>query len=439
VSVVRFGNRDQLSGSLKSLTTEQLLWESPIFGQPTVFPLKNVLDVTLAAAPQKPSASHFATVELTNGDSLCGQLVAVSDELVELKTWYAGLMKIRRVMVSSIRIDEAKELIYQGPESLAGWIQGESDPPLWDFKDAALTTNANGVIARELPLPDEFVLTFDLDWREMLGLKVLFFSDNVKSDSPSNGYELTLQGRSASLRNCQSRRPLGRGTNGLDFKDGNKARVEIRASIKTGKVILLIDHAVVASWLDPDFAANKIGRCVGFVNLNSSATKISHITLARWDGFVEGPQGELAAQENRPFGIEEGPGEPPAAAPKAPKESRIILRNGDSLVGDVISIAEQLITIRTPLKEVRIPIGMLRNLVLKPASLERCKRENGDVRAWFADGSSVVFTLRTVGEGTLAGTNQNFGAAEFKTAAFNRLEFNIYDSDFEALRSTAGW
>ena len=114
------------------------------------------------------------------------------------------------------------------------------------------------------------------------------------------------------------------------------------------------------------------------------------------------------------------------------------LRNGDSIVGEVTAIENGMIAVKTPFREVRLPIEALRELTLKPVDAERCKRENGDVRAWFADGSSVVFRLDAVEEGSLTGFSQNFGTARFKTSAFNRIEFNIYDPEMEDVRLSAG-
>jgi hypothetical protein len=95
--------------------------------------------------------------------------------------------------------------------------------------------------------------------------------------------------------------------------------------------------------------------------------------------------------------------------------------------------------VKTPFREVRLPVENLRSLALKPADLERCKRENGDVRAWFPDGSSVVFRLERVSPGTLTGYSQNFGTADFKLKAFNRIEFNIYDPELEDIRRKEAW
>jgi hypothetical protein len=146
-----------------------------------------------------------------------------------------------------------------------------------------------------------------------------------------------------------------------------------------------------------------------------------------------------AAGGFRQFGIQEMMDETESAPPEKLEKGRMLLRNGDSIAGEVLAIEKDLITIKTPFKDVRLPVEMLKSVALKPVDLERCKRENGDVRGWFPDGSSVVFRLEGVGDGTLKGTNQNFGAAEFKIAAFNRIEFNIYDPKFEDLRDAGGW
>ena len=62
---VRFSNNDQLSGSMESLTTERLVWKSPILDKPVPFFLKNVLDLTLPATQPDIKGGHEATITLT--------------------------------------------------------------------------------------------------------------------------------------------------------------------------------------------------------------------------------------------------------------------------------------------------------------------------------------------------------------------------------------
>ena len=115
------------------------------------------------------------------------------------------------------------------------------------------------------------------------------------------------------------------------------------------------------------------------------------------------------------------------------------LRNGDSIAGEVQDIVDGMIRVKTQFREVKLPVEALRSLALKPVDLEESIRKNGDVRAWFPDGSSLVFRLDQVGDGTITGFSQNFGTATFKLAAFNRIEFNIYELDLEDVRIANGW
>jgi hypothetical protein len=73
-SAVRFSNNDQLTGSLESLTTERLVWKSPVLEKPASFFLKDVLDLTLIAGQPESVARHEASITLTRGDVIRGQL-----------------------------------------------------------------------------------------------------------------------------------------------------------------------------------------------------------------------------------------------------------------------------------------------------------------------------------------------------------------------------
>lgn len=436
-SLVRFANSDQLSGSLVSLTPERLVWDSPILEKPTSFFLKSVLDLSLTAVTPKINAKHEATLKLTNGDTVRGQLASVSDEAIELDTWYAGRMKFRRVMISDIRIDERPLLVYEGPSNMDGWIQSET-PPSWKFQDSSFRSSASGSIARNVELPDECTIAFDAAWRGSFVLKVAFFSEDPTRASTESGYILNLA-RSISLQTGKTQLTLGRPVNAISLQENEKARIELRASAKSGEILLLVDGKSTAYWKDPEVATNKIGRAVHFITSNNSPVKISAIRVGAWDGVIDEMPVPQAAAGLRQFGFQEMPDDGEPVPEEDPKEGRMLLRNGDSLAGEVLAIGNDVITIKTPFKEVRLPVEALKSVALKPVELERCKRENGDVRGWFPDGSSIVFRLESVGADTLKGTNQNFGTAEFKTAAFSRIEFNIYNKKLEELRNASGW
>jgi hypothetical protein len=437
-SVVRFANKDQLSGSMASLTPDQLVWKSPVLAKETPFFLRNVIDLKLTPVWPTIDSNYDAGVTLTNGDLIHGRLARISDDFVELDTPFAGRMKFHRVMISDVRINELKLILYQGPSSLDSWIQtGES--PAWSFKDSSLRASGAGGIARDVGLPAECVLAFDLAWRGSFGFKVILFSDDMKKKDPPGGYSLTFQSRSVTLQNNRSQMIVGRPVMAVELQENQKAHVEIRASSKTGIVSLSLDGKTFPAWKDPDFAASSFGHGIHFITTNNSPVHISDIKVTAWDGVAENVPVQVAALGIRQFGgIDSQDDEKPNA--EDPSENgRMLLKNGDSMKGIVTSIEKDMISIKTPFKDVRIPIERLKTVALKPVELERSKRENGDVRGWFPDGSSIVFKLDSVNDGILYGSNQNFGSASFKLKMFSRIEFNIYDPSFEDQRSISAW
>ncbi len=428
-SIVRFANGDQLSGSVESLTTERLVWKSPILEGPTTLRLDRILDVTLPGETPDFDAGHEATLSLTNGDTIRGQLASVTDDRIELDTWFAGRLEFRRVMVRSLEISERPKLLYRGPNGVAEWSQPE-DVPAWTFQSGSLRSHSPGIVGREMELPEECSISFDAAWRGAFRLNVIFFSDDISTDRPENGYELLFQQRSVHLRKSGTHNFLGHTTNAGILQENERVRVEIRASLKTGMVALFLNGRIVEVWNDPDVAAGGFGKGIQFVSQNSSPVKISVIEVSSWDGVIDEMPDLQEHQRDRMTTEEPEP---------VPEEGRMTLRNGDSLKGEVLSITDGFITVQTEYSEVKLPVERLRNIALKPVEPEEPKRMNGDVRAWFTDGSALVFRLDEVKADTLVGFSQTFGTSEFKTSAFNRLEFNIYSLEMEEIRTEDSW
>jgi hypothetical protein len=433
LSTVRFSNNDRLEGTLRSLSPERLVWDSPVLEKPVPFFLSQVLDLSLNAVPPDSDARHEATVTLTNGDILRGQLASVSDATVELDTTYAGRLALNRLMISNIVIDERPELIYRGPTGPEGWKHSGT---AWSYQNNSLRSAGNGGIARAVDLPEECSISFDAEWRNAFGLKLAFFSDDASAERPDTGYEISFQKRFVYLRSSKTQMSIGNSSNATTLQENEKARIEIRASLKSGKICVFIDGEIIDVWTDPDFAKVGKGRAIHFISQNEFPVRLSRIEVAEWDGMVDKTP-EPQVPGFRQFGREDREEEPEPEKKLA--ADRMELRNGDSITGEVLSISGGRIQVKTPFREVRLPLEALRTVALKPVSLERCKRENGDVRGWLPDGSSIVFRLESVGEGTLQGTSQNFGSATFRMDAFSRIEFNIYEPALEDIRASQDW
>jgi hypothetical protein len=438
-SVVRFVNDDRLAGTLESLSSDLLVLKSPLLEKPAPFFLKNVVDLSLPASLTENKADHEAVLTLTNGDVVRGQLASVTDEVVSLDTWYAGRMNFNRLMVSGVKIEGSATLLYRGPTGLDGWKQG-ADKPAWTYHRSSFQSRAAGSIGRDGMLPDECSVSFDVAWKsDSLALKVVLFSDDPSTEGATSGYELYFQQRSITLRNRKTSGHLG-STQSQALLENDKVRIELRASKKSGKICLFVNDRITEVWTDPEVAKGAFGSCLHFVSMNAMPVRISAIAVAPWDGKVERlPEPRLGLRfGNQGFLQEMGDDIKPAPREK-PKEGRMELANGDSLTGDVALIQDGMITVKSPLGEIKVPVARLRTIALKKVDPERCIRRNGDIRAWFPDNSSLVFRLDGVGDGTLTGSSQNFGSATFRIAAFNRIEFNIHDVAMEDKRAGDDW
>lgn len=437
-AVIRFANEDQLPGSLESLSKETIVWNSPIQTKPAAFWARGVLDVSLPGEMPMVASTHEATLTLARGDSVKGEIASVTDDFIELDTWYAGRLKFPRVMVRELKIADRPKLLYRGPTSLEGWTLS-TEPPPWRFRNGAFLAMEPGGVARDLELPDGFSLSFDVAWQNQMGLTVIVYSDDASTDQPENGYEINFRGRSVHIQRCGGNPNILQPQASVqELIQHEKARIEIRASSRTKTFSLHVNGRMIESWKDQEMDPEQLGRAVHFVCHDNRRLRVSSLELSAWDGVVDEtpPPGNAMGNRFRNFDERQ---EESRAAKDTTHEGRMMLRNGDSIAGEVISISEGIITLKTSFDEIRLPVSRFRNIALKPASLEEPKRMNGDVRGWLVDGSSLVFRLEDFGEGKIRGFSQNFGAADFDLKAFTRLEFNIYNPELDAMRSKEEW
>jgi hypothetical protein len=445
-AVVRFSNGDKLTGDLLALSGEKLSWKSQLLKEPAEFDLEYVVDLELpvgAPPADRPVAAHEAMLEMTNGDTIRGQLAGITDEVITLSTWYAGQLPLRRVNVESVKIASVADTHYRGPNSIEEWTQGDGGDS-WSFRGGALHAESPGGIAREIDIPDECVLSFEASWRGAFRPKIVLFSDDISTANPQAGYEMVFQGNSVHVKKAGSNNWLGHSTNAGVLRENEKARIEIKASLKSGKIALYVDGQIIDVWQDDAVDRENLGKGLHFVAQDGSPLRISQIELTGWDGYLDDvPERRLRFQGRFQGGFEMEGDFGGADTPVAPKEEipegRMMLRNGDMIEGEVLGIEGEEITLKTPFSEVKFPVGRLKNIALSKDAKETPKIYKGDVRGTLADGSLLVFRLEGVEDDALIGFSQNFGTARFRRDSFKRIEFNIHSPQVESIRQRGDW
>lgn len=437
---IRFFNQDLLPGSVTAIEKDLIRWSSPELEAPAPFFMNQVLEINQTATTPNIDARCEAIVSLTNGDSLRGQLAAVTDSAIELDTWYAGRITLRRPMVEGVRIVDRPKLIFHGPDGLDGWTQPD-DKKTWTFEFGRFKSKGAGQIARDVRIPEVSRTAFDLSWRGQLRFRIVLCSDDIDTSEPSNAYDLVIQRKYVFMRKRWNSNGnvntniIGQTVNVPEFNENEKARVEICIDRKKGVFNLIVDGRSIAVWNDTEFKQGAFGGGLHFVADETSPMTLSRIEVSEWDGTVEHqptPENLDAAEEE-----ENHQKEPPKK--EEPSPGRMTLRNGDTLVGEVLGIDKGIMRVKTSFQELKLPVSRLKTIALKPVDREEAILKNGDVRAWFPDGSRVVFRLDAATPDGLQGFSQNFGNATFKPSAFNRVEFNLYDPKYQTLRGEKTW
>lgn len=409
---IRLLNNDSLPGILHTFDGKKITWNSPTLEQPATFLAEAIRDIRMPTAIRKlvPGTDHEAMITLTNGNILRGQVSSMTAEEITLDTWYAGRLVIRRAMVRKLAIRDMPDYVFRGPGVIEDWTR-VGDEAAWNIgDDNALVSTAPGGIARDIPLPDEFTLEFEAQWRGSLRLHVILFSDDPTSASPENGYEIVFQRQSVHLRRSGERQWIGHTNRAIDLQRKEKAHIRIQASTRTGQFAFYVNDRLIEAWTDLEIDAKNLGSALQFISRDVSPLVISRIDVSKWNGIL----GEIPrADEVSVWEDGEEHDEP------------ILLRNGERIHGGVKSIEDGVVHLDTQ----SLPIGKIQKIEFSPADVEEPKRHFGDIRAWFADGGSIVFRLDgIIDDGKiLRGTSQTFGTASFDLSAFSRIEFNIYD------------
>lgn len=432
-ATVNFLNGDKLSGHAVSLNLQTLTWQSELLKDQAKFNMDQIKDLQLPFKLDNNStkdAGHEAVLELTNGNTFKGLLTGLNDQEIRLNTWYAGEMVFKRLNVKSINISRKSKLIYSGPDGINDWkVNGDEKSWSYDADKNELISKGIGSIARNIDFSDDVEIAYDLSWKGSLRSKLIVFTSEITTTTPKSGYEISFIGSYARIKRLSDGNWLvGKVNQSRMQQNNNSARIVVRISSQSEKIMVLIDDEIMGTWTDD--AINDIkDKGLMFNADTNSEIKLSNISVSEWDGFIEESiedENNFNQQGFNNLRFQNGgfPVTPPK--PQELPEGRMLLANGDSLEGEVIGIEKEMIKIKTPFTEVTFPVQRINNIALKKADVETAKLYQGDVRAVLADGSIFVFRLDDVKDGKLIGFSQNFGRAEFLQTAFKRIEFNIY-------------
>lgn len=436
--VLHFTNGDRLQGQLGRMENGLLYWKSPTLQKETPFFLDQIQDITFPQVPVTVRAQdHIAHIRFNpdlrqqnqnmSGDVMDGELVAVNQHHILLNTWYAGQLKLNRNMVKDLEITDVLPPVYSGPLKADEWKIFPEDS--WTFEKNTFTGSGNGTLAKDFKkLPERYCFRFHAAWKNRFSLQILFAADSASEETPDNHYMLMLDNGTSYLQKRSTNADAigGMMRNGgmigeykRDQKFRTKEKTEMRLYVDTtnGLMALYSDETLVQEWNDVEKPVLN-GSCIHLRQSSGNGNKveISRMSVTAWDGIL--PSAEDGLKSN-----------PIDNPDPRDDEQRIILRNGDIVLGKVEKVENSEIALKTRHNDIRLPVSRIRKLALAPSEYDERLLQNGDVRAWFADGNYITFRLDGISaEGKITGTSQHFGTAQFDPTTFTRIEFNIYPS-----------
>jgi peroxiredoxin len=178
-SVLHLVDGSFLPGELRaSQDPEVLEWRSPYFAQPLKFPLGAVHSVRypIAGPPPKPRGEYC--FELTGDGMLYGNLLRLTADEVEVDSAGIGRMHLRREQIRRFYHWKGADLIYLGPNGLAGW-QETSVTPQWREEGGLIATDHPGAsLFSDLALPEKAVIEVELSWKRQPDFVLALGVDN---------------------------------------------------------------------------------------------------------------------------------------------------------------------------------------------------------------------------------------------------------------------
>lgn len=417
---IYFRNGDLLFGQLESITpTNSLRWRHPDSAAAIDFQTRAVTEVQLGSAPQPATASPaYCLARLTNGDELAGNLLSLDDKQLVLATWYAGTLTLPRGQVASLRpLGLAPQVVFEGPTGLDGWTMGKSVlvgavASHWQYQNGAFVASQPASIARDVKLPANASLEFDLAWRGSFALAVALYTDSLHpvrlaqtaDEAPfCPFYSLQLNSYSTQLlhvKHQEGARQAGMAVIPM-LQQTNQARVAIKCSREQKTITLFLNGVLAKQWHDPAGFGGE-GTGIRLVHQGQGPIRLANLRVTEWDGRLE----EQAA---------------PVAANVQDDVCRLV--NRDALAGTAKSFRDGRLTFATADRPVEVPLARIAQVDFATAKNQPVPAEAGAAQVFFAGRGRLTLALEGWTEKLVTARSGTFGRVEFVPQAFSRIVF----------------
>lgn len=364
------------------------------------------------------SGAMPARLRLWNGDVVDGNVSALETNVLKFDSVCAGPMTIPRPLLRAISPQSANlATVFDGITGTNDWTFAEvtsaaEDAGYWNYQPGAFMATKSASIARDLKLPDQMTMEFDVTWRGTLNLAIAVFTDSLKpislrakEDEPPFAafYSLQINSHSVNLLYVSQAEPLRNMGQIIAPMLGqkNEARITIHASKERKLLTLLIDGVVAKQWSEGMSAAQGTG--VRFVHQGQGSIRLSNLRIRQWDGRMD----ELAT------------------TPHVGPDEAVITLTGEKLVGKLLGYDATSLQLQTGQSAFKVGLDRVQRIEFSPVrTLADAPTGKGRrVRAKLANGGVLTFDLLSWKEGKAKVLLPGIGEVEIKTELLQQVEF----------------
>lgn len=365
------------------------------------------------------SGAMPARVRLANGDIIDGNVTALEADVLKFDSVCTGPLTIPRNLLRSISPQSANlATIYDGITGTNGWTFADvtsagEDGGYWSYQPGAFVATKSASVARDLKLPNQMTMEFDVSWRGTLNLAIAVFTDSLKpislrakEDEPPFAafYSLQINTHSVNLLFVSQPEPLRNLGQIIApiLGQKNEAHITIHSSKDRRLLTLLIDGVLVKEWSDGVPAAQGSG--VRFVHQGQGSIQLSNLRVREWDGRLD----EVSLN------------------PHVGPDEAVITVSGEKIVGKLQSYdaaALELLTGQTPFKVDLARVQRIEFPPVKTPNTQPAPTNGRLARARLANGGVLTFVLRSWKDGKATIVLAGIGEVEIKTELLQQLEF----------------
>jgi thiol-disulfide isomerase/thioredoxin len=378
-AVLRLTNGGFVPGELRgSGEPNSLRWRSPVFVQPLEFPLSAVKGVhyTVPPEPAKPNGEYC--IELINDDILYGDLLAVTNDELEITSPRTGRMSLARDRVRRLYRQQGADTVYLGPSGLAGWDGADATSQWGDDGGRLFTDKVGATLVGRVGMPEKAVIEVELSWTKKPDFVFALGVD--ERDAAAHPVfrlevwdgQIVVVGETARAADAA---PV------MKFRPGEgRVRVQMCLDQRERRLVLLSPGGKPLATLNLTGGQPPFPTCVRLTN-GKGDIRLEHLRVARWNGVT-------------PRDVRDD-------------QSRLHKADGSVVYGRVTGFdaASRQFTIRDGANETRVPQAAVADLFLAPATPESKEAAElpdlGTVRVVYRDGSRFSGKLRRIEDGFL--------------------------------------